>query len=317
MSKFYLFDNTHFNQKVKHEKTAKLESFAILGGHNAIKLSTYCNMRKLLIFTSIFIATIAATGLYLSLKETMVNSNLTLYGNVDVRQVDLGFRVLGRVHDMPFQEGATVKAGTKLAKLDKQPYEDEVRQAKANVRAVQVSLANQQRILERRKDIVSQGAVSEEEYQTAISSRDILKANLSQAKAALGAAMTSLHDTELYAPADGIILTRIREPGSIVTVGEPIYTLSLTSPVWIRAFVSGPDLGRIYPGMEAQIFTDTIGSKVYTGHIGFISPVAEFTPKTVESTELRTDLVYRLRIIADNPDKGLRQGMPVTVKLTL
>ena len=274
-------------------------------------------MRKLLIFTSIFIATIAATGFYLSLKENMVNSHLTLYGNVDVRQVDLGFRVLGRVHDMPFQEGDTVKAGTRLAKLDKQPYEDEVRQAKANVRAVQVSLTNQQRILDRRKDIVSQGAISEEEYQTAISSRDILKANLYQAKAALGTAMTSLQDTEVYAPADGTILTRIREPGSIVTVGEPIYTLSLTSPVWIRAFVSEPDLGRIYPGMKAQIFTDTMGSKAYTGHIGFISPTAEFTPKTVESTQLRTDLVYRLRIIADNPDKGLRQGMPVTVKLVL
>ncbi|MAW82513.1 MAG: secretion protein HlyD, partial [Parvularcula sp.] len=54
---------------------------------------------------------------------------------------------------------------------------------------------------------------------------------------------------------------------------------------------------------------------VYKGQVGFISPVAEFTPKTVETRELRTALVYRLRIIVDNPDGGLRQGMPVTVTL--
>ncbi len=143
----------------------------------------------------------------------------------------------------------------------------------------------------------------------------MLRANLAQAKAALGVAITNLKDTKVFAPHEGTILTRIREPGSIVNVGDPIYTLTLTDPVWIRAFVSEPQLGLIYPGMKAEVYTDS--KQTYTGHIGFISPVAEFTPKTVETTELRTDLVYRLRIIADNPDKYLKQGMPVTVKLKI
>jgi HlyD family secretion protein len=69
--------------------------------------------------------------------------------------------------------------------------------------------------------------------------------------------------------------------------------------------------------MEAEVYTDTYRGKVYKGKVGFISPVAEFTPKTVETTELRTDLVYRVRIYVDNPDQGLRQGMPVTVELPL
>ena len=87
--------------------------------------------------------------------------------------------------------------------------------------------------------------------------------------------------------------------------------------MWIRAFVSEEGLGLIYPGMPAEIYTDSRKDYAYQGHIGFISPVAEFTPKTVETTQLRTDLVYRLRIIVDNPDWGLRQGMPVTIKLSL
>ena len=77
--------------------------------------------------------------------------------------------------------------------------------------------------------------------------------------------------------------------------------------------MSEPDLGRIQPGMMAEVRTDSGG--VYKGQVGFISPVAEFTPKTVETRELRTALVYRLRIIVDNPNGGLRQGMPVTVTL--
>jgi HlyD family secretion protein len=112
-----------------------------------------------------------------------------------------------------------------------------------------------------------------------------------------------------------MILTRIREPGSVINAGEPVYTLSIDSPVWVRTYVSEPNLGKIYPGMQAEVYTDTKTNPTYYGHIGFISPVAEFTPKTVETTELRSDLVYRLRVIVDNPDRGLRQGMPVTIRL--
>ena len=244
-------------------------------------------------------------------------SALTLYGNVDIRQVDLGFRVSGRVKTMPYQEGDFVPEGSLMSLLDKQPYEDQVKQAAAHVDSVTASLKNAQILVERRKLLLGTGGISDQDYDDAVSSRNIFAANLKEAQASLGVAQTNLQDTELYAPADGTILTRIREPGTVVREADPIYTLSLQSPVWVRAFVSERQLGLIYPGMPAEVYTDTPGSHPYKGHIGFISPVAEFTPKTVETTQLRTDLVFRLRIIADNPDRALRQGMPVTVKLSL
>lgn len=250
-------------------------------------------------------------------REPENQHELTLYGNVDIRQVDLGFRVKGRVLSMPFQEGDYVAAGQLMAVLDKQPYEDQVREAQAHIASIQASLENAKDLVERRQLVLGTGAVSSEEYTQAISSVRVYQANLKEAEAALGVAMTNLQDTELYAPSDGTILTRIREPGTVVKEADPIYTLSLISPIWVRAYVSEVRLGDIYPGMPAEVWTDTPGGHVYKGHIGFISPVAEFTPKTVETTQLRTDLVYRLRIIADNPDHGLRQGMPVTVKLPL
>jgi HlyD family secretion protein len=91
--------------------------------------------------------------------------------------------------------------------------------------------------------------------------------------------------------------------------------MSLQQPVWVRAYIEETYLGRIHPGMKTEIYTDSNPGKAYTGTIGYISPRAEFTPKNVETTELRTSLVYRLRIVIENADEGLRQGMPVTAKI--
>lgn len=252
--------------------------------------------------------------IYFLIERTQDNDALVLYGNVDVRQVDLGFRVSGKVISLEFEEGDRVPKGALMAKLDDQPYKDMVKEAKASLESTEASLANAEQLLKRRQDLVTDGSISQEDLDISMTNRNVLKANKLQAEAALAVAELNLAYTDLFAPTEGTILTRIREPGSVVNPSEPVYTLSIISPIWIRAYVHEPELGLIHPGMEADIFTDTKGSKVYRGKIGFISPTAEFTPKTVETTQLRTDLVYRIRIYAENPDEGLRQGMPVTVK---
>lgn len=270
------------------------------------------------IFILLLISALSAGAYYLGryLEKEPENANiLLLYGNVDVRQVDLGFRVPGRVQTMPFQEGDFVAANTFMAALDKRPYEDQKEQAAARVESMRAMLTNAELTLERREKLKGTLAVSWEDYENARTSKDSAQANLKEAEAALALAVTNLVDADIFSPSDGSILTRIREPGSIVRESDPIYTLSLNSPIWVRAFVNEPQLGLIYFGMPAEVWTDT--GRMYKGHIGFVSPVAEFTPKTVETTQLRTDLVYRLRIITENPDRFLLQGMPVTVKLPL
>ncbi len=274
-------------------------------------------MRQVIIVFSIFALLMVGAGIYLFVKKTTPLHELVLYGNVDVRQVDLGFRVYGRVETMPWQEGQELQPGELMATIDKQPYLDAVREAEANVLSVRANLENAKRLVKRRKAIVKQGSVSEEDYENNKASLAVWRATLKQAKAALGVAMTDLSNTEIYCPSHGTILTRIREPGTIVNVSEPVYTLSISSPVWVRAFAQEDELPMIELDMLAEVHTDTPKGKVYHAHVGFISPVAEFTPKTVETTQLRTDLVYRLRIYIDDPDKNLRQGMPVTVKIPL
>lgn len=142
-------------------------------------------------------------------------------------------------------------------------------------------------------------------------------AQVELAKARLDSAQTKLNDTKILTPNDGTILTRVQEEGAIVNAGSAVYTLSLKNPVWVRTYIEEPYLGKIYPDMKALVYTDSRPDSPYEGHIGFISPVAEFTPKNVETTALRTDLVYRIRVVVNSPDEGLKQGMPVTVKIRL
>ena len=291
---------------------------------------------------------------------------LVLYGNVDIREVQLGFRVAGRLEQMNFEEGDAVTAGTVLATLDSKPMRDglalaeagvaeaearlavlrtgsrpqEIEQARARVTEAAAALKNAGQEYERQREMTGKGLSSQGLLDNALAQRDEASARLAASREALALAeegarsediaaaeaalagaqarreqaATQLQDTQLKAPGNGVVLTRVREPGSIVGAGAPVYTLSLTDTVYVRAYVDEPRLGRVVPGSSMIVTTDT-SDRQYTGQVGFVSPRAEFTPKSVETPELRTDLVYRLRIVITDADDGLRQGMPVTITL--
>jgi HlyD family secretion protein len=291
-------------------------------------------------------------------------AELRLYGNVDIREVQLGFRVGGRLQAMYFEEGDKVEAGDLMAALDDEPLRQalavaaarlmeaqamldrantgsrpqEILQAQARVSEAEAALENARRELKRQRGLMDSGLSSQRQLDVATADHDQAAARLeaaqealalavegsrvediSAAQAALAAALaqrdqagTQLQDAQLFAPSPGIVLTRAREPGSMLAAGTPVYSLSLADKVYVRAYVAEPWLGRVIPGTPLLITTDS-SDRVYHGQVGFVSPRAEFTPKTVETPELRTDLVYRLRIVVSDADAGLRQGMPVTV----
>ncbi|MCD2183704.1 secretion protein HlyD [Rhizobium sp. GN54] len=304
---------------------------------------------------------LASLGIARNVGEEMV-----LYGNIDIRQVSLAFRVDGRIMEAMVDEGDVIKRGDLLARLDKDTYEHAVISGEANVAALRATheklvagprqteiaqaratheasvadlekarLAYDRAYLLRARGTISEAGVDEATAARAMAaarsdmtkealafleegsrSEDIATAaaQVKAAEAALLTARTSLSDTELRAPNDGVILSRIKEPGAIVSSSDPVYVLSLTAPVWVRSYIGEVDLGRIYPGMKVKVASDTHPGKSYDGTIGFISPVAEFTPKSVETPELRTDLVYRIRVVIGAPGQDLRQGMPVTLR---
>ena len=270
-------------------------------------------MKKIIIPIILCILIGGGVYFYNRVEHAENSEDITLYGNVDIRDVALGFRVSGRIEKLNYEEGDSVKTGDVMALLDKKPFQNELSLRQAELNEAQASLTNAEKLYSRISSLVKTGSVSQGDYDDALARRDEARARVKTAQARVDLAQTNLDDTEIHAPNDGTILTRVREEGSIVGEGQFVYTLALQNPVWVRTYVDEPFLGEIYEGQTATVTTDS-GDR-YEGQVGFISPQAEFTPKSVETTQLRTDLVFRLRVIVDNPDKGLRQGMPVTVKI--
>lgn len=306
---------------------------------------------------------------WVALRDRNPSADLLLFGNVDVREVDLAFNESDRIVAMYVEEGDLVEAGQLLAELDSSRLEHVVLEAEANVAAqhaivarfergsrpeeieraraelagAQAELADARATHERLTTLARSNAASRQQeddaraaHLAAVARRKVAEENLRLAvegprsedieaararlqadENALELARHRLADTKLRAPADATVVTRIVEPGTVVLPSSPAYTLAIADPVWVRTYVSEGDLGYVVPGMKAEITNDSFPERKYEGWVGHVSPTAEFTPKPVETPDLRTSLVYRTRVYVRNPDHTLRQGMPVTVRLAL
>lgn len=219
----------------------------------------------------------------------------------------------------------------------------EIRKARADVAAARADALNARGAYERDQDLVAKHFISQQQadntrataqaaearldaFQEALRlveegsrKEDIAaaRASLAALEAGLALAQHNLDDASLRAPAQGIIEKRILEPGDMASPQKAVFTLALTEPLWVRAYVSEPDLGRVRAGARAEIATDSYPAKRYRGWIGFISPTAEFTPKSVETRDVRTALVYQVRVFVCAPADELRLGMPATVAIRL
>jgi len=196
------------------------------------------------------------------------------------------------------KSAAEISAGRAVRQQD-------VDDARAAVRVADAKLAVNQKAL----DLALIGPRKEEINENEAR----LRAN--EAQAAL--LRQQLADAQLVAPIDAVVRTRVMEPGEMASPPKPVLSLAVTDPKWVRAYVAEPDLGKVHPGMAAAIMVDSFPNRRFEGWVGFVSPVAEFTPKTVQTEELRTSLVYEVRVFVKDPSDQLRLGMPATVYLSL
>ncbi len=141
------------------------------------------------------------------------------------------------------------------------------------------------------------------------------EARLKASEAQVASLRQMLVDSELRSPVDGVVRTRIVEPGEIAFPQKPVVSLAVMDPKWVRAYVSEVYLGKLRLGMPVTVTVDSFPDRPFEAWIGFISPVAEFTPKSVQTEDLRTSLVYEVRVFVKDPSDHLRLGMPATVHL--
>jgi HlyD family secretion protein len=327
--------------------------------------------RKLVVL--IVVVALAAGGFYWW-RDYQANESheLVLYGNIDLRQVQLSFNNSDRIAEVLVQEGDHVHKGQVLARLDTSRLEpqlaqataqaaaqrqvvtrlrngsrpEEIAQARANVDSAKADLVNAQRQYERLKnaaDISAGRAVRQQDVDIAKAALQVAEAKVAVNQKSLDLAVLGprkediaenearlraneaqaallrqqLADFQLLAPTDAVVRSRIMEPGEMATPQSPVFALAITDPKWVRAYVSEPDLGKLKPGAAVSIAVDSFPKYRFEGWIGFISPVAEFTPKAVQTEELRTSLVYEVRVFVKDPEDALRLGMPASVYLAL
>lgn len=376
-------------------------------------------MKKFLIV--IFVLVLLLIFVY-TRNRSQNNSNIIrVSGNIEVDDVELSFKMAGRVEERLVSEGETIKSGQTVARLEKNDLLNEINLQKANVQSaesvlaeleagsrpeeiaqaeasvqkaqarldelltgsrpqeiasaeatVQRAKAEMERLkteFERRQNLLNENVISTQEYDSAKtayeSAQAVLKeaeeqlklvkegprkeqieqaradlngakehynlikkgprketidqarARLQQAKETLALAETHLSYAILISPISGLVLSKDIEPGEYIAPGTPVVTVGNLENVWLRAYINETDLGRVKVGQKVRITTDTYPGKIYNGEISFISSEAEFTPKNVQTQKERVKLVYRIKIIIQNPNMELKPGMPADAEISL
>ena len=179
----------------------------------------------------------------------------------------------------------------------------DVDRARSTARVAQAAVKERQDALA----LVQEGARREE--------IDAADAQVAAARAQLALLRHQLAQGDLRAPVAAVVRSRLLEPGDMASPQRPVLALAVTSPKWARIYVDESSLGQVKPGQAAQLSVDSMPERTLAGKIGYISSVAEFTPKSVQTEVLRTSLVYEVRVLVDDPDDVLRLGQPVTVRL--
>ncbi len=257
--------------------------------------------------------------------------------------------ILARLDDTDYRQqvshdrAALEVARAELALALAGPRRQQIETARQAMLDAQAELAQRKLDVRRARDLLRESAISQERrdqaetalkraragYAQAVQNYDqalegtrkedidIARANENSAEQALRLSEIQLEHTILRAPHDGVVTVRQSELGEVVAAGSPVMTVADLDHIWLRAYVSETDLGRIRWGQAAAVRTDTFPGKAYTGRVSFIASEAEFTPKSVETHKERVTLVYRIKIDLPNPNHELKPGMPADVVIDL
>jgi HlyD family secretion protein len=248
----------------------------------------------------------------------------------------------GRLEPQVAQVAAQVAAQRAVVdRLHHGSRPEEIAEARANLESAKADAFNARRQFERKSALLSKDVASQQDADAAKAAAGVADARVDLNQKALDLALAGprqedidqaeaqlrgneaqlaylrqqLADAELRAPLDAIVHSRLMEPGEMSSPQRPVFSLAIIDPKWVRSYVSERDLGKIRSGMQALVTVDSFPGRQFEGWIGFVSPVAEFTPKAVETEELRTSLLYEVRIFVTDPDNDLPLGMPATVHL--
>jgi HlyD family secretion protein len=274
-------------------------------------------------------------------------------GTIEGTDVNVGAQVSGKILEVRVDEGMRVARGDTLVVIDDTEYALQLVQGEAGLASLEsayqlaVEGSRQEDVIQakaadetaqsderRMKDLLASETITQKQYDDAYARsvaaeqtyqklhrgsrpEEIRGARVrrDQASAQVELLRKKVRDCRILAPSDGTVTLRGVEPGELVAVGTNVLRLTYLDKVKLTIYVNETDLGKVKLRQGAKVSIDTDAKRSYDGIVVFISPVAEFTPKNVQTKEERTKLVFGVKIEVPNPDGSLKPGLPADARI--
>ena len=273
-------------------------------------------MKKKVVMAGVVLIAVVAALLF-RFGNSRDQNAMELSGTVEVTEINVGFKIPGRVDSLSVEEGDIVARGGRIAALDSAEYESLVNQGRASVRNAEAQFEKAKRDLDRYTTLHRDGVLSSQQMDAARTAYDTASSQLQLSQAALRTAEVRLKDSVINSPLNGVVLHKSVEAGETVSPGISIATVGDLEKPWIKVYVKEDKLGLVKLGQRAEVRVDSFPGKAYEGTVTYISSEAEFTPKHVQTKEERVKLVFGVKVSVRNENNELKPGMPADVRLVL
>jgi len=262
-------------------------------------------MKKKMIPLILFVIVIAVSTIYFEfiLHKGDDSKLIAGSGTIEVTEIEISSKISGRVAELPKPEGADVKRGDLVSKLEYEELSAQRLSAKANFSNAE---KNYNRVLE----LYKSGSISRKDLDNA-------EAVFRMAKAGFDLVRATIENAVIYSPIDGTVLDTNIEVGEMAFPGTPILTIADLTRPWIYIYVNEKELGLVKIGQSVKVYIDSFPDRSFPGKIVSISNKAEFTPKTIQTKDERVKLVFAVKAMIENPEMILKPGMPADAEIVL
>lgn len=252
-------------------------------------------------------------------------------GVIEVAEVVIRSKIMGRVTELRFEEGQEVAAGQLLALLATDELSAQERQALSATAAAQqqvllaeTNLRLAEDTYDRNRELYLSGMLSEQAFyqiesqlKAAKSQAEAARSARAQAQAGLNLVRVQISNASIAAPISGTVLERNIEVGELAMAGTAICKLGDLSRPHLKIYLPESRYGRVKLGQAASIRVDSYPDKIFAGRVASIANQAEFTPKDIQTKEERAKLVFAVKIAVENPQGELKPGMPADAELVV
>jgi len=281
------------------------------------------------------------------------DKEISASGTIEATEVTVSAKVGGEVIRLLVDEGSSVKTGDTLAVIDPTDYLIQLKEAEANVAAMEAqykltlrgareedilqaeaNFKNAESDLKRMEELWASKSITQKQLDDARTRFTVAqqawekmkrwsrpeeiittRARRDQARAQLESIKKKIQDCAITAPIGGTVTQKAVEQGELVVPNAPLFRISRLEKLNLMIYVSEQELGRVKLGQQAKVQIDTYKEKTFPGRVVYISPIAEFTPKNIQTKEDRTKLVFGVKLEVDNQEGILKAGMPADAYL--